>query len=326
VRHAFWLRGDPWDLVVLVDFGAYNLRLARTLRRLGYTRPILYFFPPGAWFDKPKQARAVAKYTTPLTPFEHQRAFYASLGLGVVSFGHPLASLVAPRAPRPPAPPDGGVVAILPGSRAGEIERHMPVLIAACKVLRARRPRVRFVVAAADADGEARIDAELERAFLPPFIVGAPFDELGVTGPPGGRESMAAGASAGTGFDVVRGARAALDEADAAWIASGTAVLEAALREVPAVALYIVSDAQVAIARRIWKRPYITLPNILLGRAVVPECLQEGATPERLANELESALADPAPRLAGLHEVRSALGDDRALERSASFALELARV
>jgi lipid-A-disaccharide synthase len=184
----------------------------------------------------------------------------------------------------------------------------MPVLISACKVLRARRPRVRFVIAAADAAGQERIAEQIERAFLPPFV------------------GSARGASAGTGFEVVRGARAALDEADAAWIASGTAVLEAALREVPAVALYIVSDAQVAIARRIWKRPYITLPNILLDREVVPECLQEGATPEHLARELDAALADPAPRLAGLHEVRAALGDERALERSAAFALELARV
>ncbi|MBD5605416.1 MAG: hypothetical protein IAI48_10040, partial [Candidatus Eremiobacteraeota bacterium] len=94
VRHAVWLRRSPWDLVVLVDFGAFNLRVARALRALGYRRPILYFVPPGAWFDKPKQARAVARDTTALAPFEHQRAFYASLGLPVVWFGHPLASLV----------------------------------------------------------------------------------------------------------------------------------------------------------------------------------------------------------------------------------------
>ena len=308
LRHAFWLRGAPWDLIVLVDFGAFNLRLARTLRQLGYTRPILYFFPPGAWFDKPNQARAVARHTTPLAPFEHQRAFYESLGLTAVSFGHPLASLVAARAPRERAPADGGVVAILPGSRAGEIERHMRTLIAACKTLRARRPRVRFVVAAADAAGEAMIAAELERAFLPPFV------------------SASRTESAGTGFAIVRGANAALDGADAAWIASGTAVLEAALRGVPSVALYIVSDAQVAIARRIWKRKYITLPNILLDREVVPECLQEDATPQRLAEALEAVLADPTSQLAAFADVRAALGDGHALERSAAFALELARV
>ncbi len=309
IRHALWLRRKPWDLVVLIDFGAFNLRLARALRLLGYVRPILYFVPPGAWFDKPAQARAVARDTTPLTPFAHQRDFYAALGLPVVWFGHPLASLVAPREPRPAAPPDGGTVAVLPGSRGGELDRHMPPLLAACKLLRARRPRVRFTFAAADAPAEQRIEADLQRAFLPPYL--GPLRDDG---------------SAGTGFSVVRGARVALDGADAAWIASGTAVLEAALREVPTVALYIVSQAQVRIARRIWKRPYITLPNLLLGHAAVPECLQEDATPERLADELEALLAAPAEALAELRAVRAALGDERALDRSAAFALELASV
>jgi lipid-A-disaccharide synthase len=306
LRHALWIRRAPWDLVVLVDFGAFNLRLARWLRATGYRRPILYFFPPGAWFDKPAQARAVARNTTALTPFEHQRNFYESLGLPVVWFGHPLASLVKPRPPRPAAPPEGGVVAILPGSRAGELTRHLPPLLAACKLLRARRPRVRFAIAAADADAERRIRDELDRSFLPPYVAADP------------------GETAGTGFAIVRGARTALDVADAAWIASGTAVLEAALREVPSVALYIVSDAQVAIARRIWKRPYITLPNILLGRMVVPECLQEEATPQRLADEIAKLLNDPSQQLAAVRELRRKLGDPAALERSAAFALELA--
>lgn len=308
LRHAAWLRAKPWDLVVLIDFGAFNLRLARFLRAVGYRRPILYFVPPGAWFDKPEQAFAVARSTTPLTPFEHQRAFYESLGLPVVYFGHPLVSLVAPRAPLPAAAAGGGVVALLPGSRAGEIERHMPPLLEAAKIVRRSRPAARFVVAASDRDAERMIADALHAAFLPPYVSGA------------------RGGTAGTGFSIVRGSRAALEGADAAWIASGTAVLEAALLEVPCVALYIVSRAQVKIARRIWKLPYITLPNILLARAVVPECLQEDATPERLAAELETLLADPSDQLAGMREVRRSLGDARALERSAAFALGLARV
>jgi lipid A disaccharide synthetase len=167
---------------------------------------------------------------------------------------------------------------------------------------------VRFTFAAADAAAERRIEAELQRAFLPPYL--GPLQD----------------GSAGTGFTVARGAGVALDDADAAWIASGTAVLEAALREVPTVALYIVSQAQVRIARRIWKRPYITLPNLLLGHAAVPECLQDDATPERLADELAALLAAPAEALAELRAVRAALGDERALDRSAAFALELASV
>jgi len=293
-RHALWVRSSPWDLIVLVDFGASNLRFAKTLRLLGYPGPILYFFPPGAWLDRESQARAVARYSVALTPFQHQRDFYESLSLPVAYFGHPLRSLVEPRAPRPPAPPDGGLVALLPGSRRAEIGRHLGRLLKACRVVRAHRPNARFVVSAADADVEGLIAAELKRTF---------FD----------------------GVRIVRGAAAALDVADAAWIASGTAVLEAALREVPTVALYVIEAAQVALAKRILRTPYVTLPNILLGREVVPERLQDDATPERLAEALEDLLRDPAPQLADFRDVRAALGPPDALRRCAAFALALAR-
>jgi lipid-A-disaccharide synthase len=293
-RHALWLRAKPWDLIVLVDFGAYNLRFAKTLRLLGYRRPILYFFPPGAWLDRPAQARAVARYTTALTAFAHQRDFYASLGLPIAYFGHPLVSLVAPRDARPLAPADGGVVALLPGSRRGEIERHVEPLVRAARLVRARRPRVEFVVSAADADADARIARILKGTF---------FD----------------------GLRVVRGARAALDAADVAWVASGTAVLEAALREVPTVALYIIAQAQVKIARRVWNGRFITLPNILLDREIVPELLQDEATPEGLADAALALLDDPAPQREAFRAVRAALGAPDALDRCAAFALEVAR-
>jgi lipid-A-disaccharide synthase len=196
----------------------------------------------------------------------------------------------------------------------------MGPLLAACKVLRRSRPRVRFTIAAADSVTERMIAAELGRAFLPPFVAPARGDlERG-----GSTAHGAAGER--SGFTIARGARAALDDADAAWIASGTAVLEAALREVPAVALYIVSAAQLPIARRIWKRPYITLPNILLDRPVVPECLQDDATPERLADEIDALLRDPAQQLSDVRALRRTLGGEDALVRSAAFALGLARI
>ncbi len=292
-RHALWLRRSPWDLVVLVDFGAYNLRLAKTLRGLRYPGPILYFMPPGAWLDRPRQARAVARYATALTAFEHQRDFYTSLGLPIAYFGHPLVSLVEPRETPPLASPDGGVVALLPGSRRSEIARHMGPLLGACRRLRARRPRVRFLIAAADADARNAIEAECEKVFL-------------------------------DGVRVVRGARAALDPANAAWVASGTAVLEAALREVPTVALYVIAEAQVALARRVWPHPYITLPNIVAGREIVPERLQGDAEPESLAAALDALLRDPAEQLAGMRSLRAALGTAEALPACAAFAVGLA--
>lgn len=293
LRTAFWMRRDPWDLLVLVDFGAFNMRFASFLRFIGYRGAILYFFPPGAWLDDPKRAREVARTTKALTAFEHQRRFYEKLALPIAYFGHPLVSLVHPRARRPAAPPDGGCVALLPGSRAGEIERHMGPLLAAAALVRARRPNVAFVAAAADAISQTAIEAAV--------------------------------AKTGVAVRVVRGVSAAFEEADAAWIASGTAVLEAALREVPAVALYIIKKSQVAIAKRIWHGKYITLPNILLDREIVPELLQDAATPEALADAMLAQLEAPQTQLAGDRELRVRLGNPDALDRCADYAVELAR-
>jgi lipid-A-disaccharide synthase len=293
-RAAFRLWARPVDVVVMVDFGAFNLRLAELLRRRGYEGPIVYFFPPGAWLDNAKQARAVAGVTQALTPFAHQRDFYRSLGLPVAYFGHPLVSLVAARAALPPAPADGGTIALLPGSRRAELTRHVPVLLAACRLVLTQRPRARFVLGAADGDAE-RISRELAARF------------------------------GDVPLDIVKGARAALDRADAAFVASGTAVLEAALREVPCVSLYVTSDAQAKIARRVYRRRFITLPNILLDRALVPELLQEDATPVRLAVAIGELLADPGAQLAGMREMRALLGPPDALARCAEFVAEIVR-
>jgi lipid-A-disaccharide synthase len=292
-RTAIALRTHPYDLIVLVDFGAFNLRLARMIRTLGSSTPILYYFPPGAWFDDPARARKVAELSDALTAFAHQRDFYRSWGLPITWQGHPLVSTIAARPERPPAPAGGGVVALLPGSRAGEIARHTPRLLNALALLREKRPDVTAVLAAVDAAAYAAFE-ELLRLRSP----------LPVT--------------------IVRSAREALACADAAAVASGTAVLEAALLEVPTIAMYVLSDAQAKIARRVYKRTYVSLPNLVLNEPVVPELLQEGATPQALADALEAALAAPGAQLADFRRLRTALGPPDTLERCARFALRLA--
>jgi len=294
VRHLVRLRRNPADLIVLVDFGAFNVRFAGFLHAIGYRGPMLYLLPPGAWFDNPRLARAVARHARPLTAFAHQRDFYRSLDLEIAYFGHPLVSLVAPRPARTAPPPDGGTVALLPGSRRGEIARHLPRLVAAAQFVRERRPRAAFVVSAADSAAEA---------FLRERLGGTPLADA----------------------TILRGAAPALDAADAAWIASGTAVLEAALREVPCVALYVVGPLQALISQRIRRMRYVTLPNLLLEREAVPERLQTAATPRALADALLPMLDDPAPAIEALRAVRTTLGNPDALDRCARFALEVAR-
>lgn len=282
------------DLVVLVDFGAFNLRLAKTLRRLKYAGPILDVFPPATWLDNAKKAREVSAVAVPLTAFEHQSTFYKSLGAPIVYFGHPLAGQYRARPPRSAPPADAGTVALLPGSRAGELRFHVPVLLEAYALLKQRRPQLRAVFGAADDRGAAHVRREMKQRAI-------------------------------GDIDVAYGVSAAIEDADAAWVASGTAVLETVLSGVPAVTLYIVTPVLAKHARTMIKHRFITLPNLVLKRELVPELLQEQATPQRLADEMEGVLRDPAQQYAQFGALREALGPSDALARCAAFAVALAR-
>ena len=287
------LKTQP-DLIVLVDFGGFNLRLAQWLRHNGYRKPILDLFPPGTWLDNAEKARNVAAVAYPVTAFEHQYDFYRGLGCRVEYFGHPLASRYAMRPLRDPPPADGGTVAMLPGSRAGELRRHLPVMGATLRTLQRRRPSLRGVFGAADDRAERTIRSAIAR------------DQLRNAG-------------------VARGVAAAVGDADAAIVASGTAVLESALLGIPAVAVYVIPRVLIRYGHRMIKHRFITLPNLVLGREVVPELLQERATPPALANAIESLMSDPAPQYEEFLQLRAALGPADALERAARYAVELAR-
>ncbi len=292
---AYIARTKP-DLVILVDFGGFNVRIAGQLRsRYRYAGPILDCFPPGAWLDSEKTARAVSSLVVPLTAFRHQYEFYKRLELPVAYFGHPLVAQYPLRAPRPTAPERGGTVAILPGSRSAEISRHLPRLLEAFRLLQQRRPELRAIIGASDTAAERRIRVALRHPDLERVT-------------------------------VVSGLQAAIADADAAWIASGTAVLEAALCGVPSIALYVASPALAAYARRVLRMPYVALPNLVLDAPVVPEFLQDAATPQRLADAMEAILEDPSAQRAEFARLRSALGPDNALQSWAKFAFGLAQV
>jgi len=291
---AWHLRRCAPDLIVLVDFGAFNLRLARLLRALRYRGPVLYYFPPGAWLDNEQQACAVAATATALTPFLHQRDFYRSHGLPIAFFGHPMTSIYSMRCePRAPSC-DGGTVAVLPGSRRGELFLHLPVLLEAIRELRAIRPKARFLIVAADADA---------RRFIGKMLASRDAETI----------------------SVVDGVQEAFACADAAWIASGTAVLQAALCGVPAISLYILPKATARIARRVYRGRFVTIPNLVLQRAVIPEFLQEAATAKNLTFAMDALLQDPRAQYNELEKLRPALGPQDALSKCAAFALTLAQ-
>jgi lipid-A-disaccharide synthase len=287
------MRSKP-DLVILVDFGAFNLRLAKRLRAIRYKGAVLDVFPPATWLDRESTAREVAAAAMPLTAFEHQRDFYRSLGLPIAYFGHPLASQYTMRAPREAPPAGDGVVAILPGSRGTELRHHGPALYAAYKELKQRRPQLRGIVGAADESAERALRTAAAREGL-------------------------------RDLEFVRGTHAAIEHADAAWVASGTAVLECALSGVPAVALYIIAPSLVKHARRVYSGRFITIPNLVLNREIIPELLQDAATPDALARAMDAVLADPRRQYDEFTQLRQALGPPDALDKCAAFAVQLAR-
>ncbi len=295
-RTALHIVAKKPDLVVLVDFGAFNMRLAKSLRRrLGYGGPVMYLFPPATWLDNENVALAVSTMTVPVTAFAHQYDFYKSLRLPIMFFGHPLATQYEERAARPAPPADAGTIALLPGSRAGELRYHVPAMLGALRILRESRPKLRAVFGAADRHGRRTIERAIKRAKL-------------------------------DGVDVANGTVEALSDADAAFVKSGTAVLETVLSGVPAVAIYIIRPELVKHARRIYSGKFITLPNLVLDRELVPELLQDDATPERLAAEMDDILHDPSKQYAQFAEVREKLGPPNALDACAKFAVALAKV
>lgn len=289
------MRKRPSRVFIPVDAGAINLRLIRWLRDGDYRDPIIYYFPPGAWLDDLEQAKAVARLTTPLTPFTHQRDFYAAHGLDVAWFGHPLVSVIPERSTQPDA--NAPSIAVLPGSRREEVERHIEVLARCAHQLSKHLP-VSFCCAAAT---DARV--EQTRALWRRY---------------GGPEPLS---MSRTGVvDTVQ--RATL-----AWTSSGTAALEAALAGVPQIVFYRVSPTQYQIAKKRLPKHLlesIALPNLVLERTAVPELLQANFTPDRLA-ELTLSLLERAEardaQLAAYREMRTKLGPSDALERIAAFVV-----
>lgn len=280
------------DLIVLVDFGAFNVRLVAELRdKHRYRGAILYLFPPGAWLDHPRPARFVAARANALTGFAHQAAFYRGLGLPISYFGHPLAPRYRTRHPRPAPPLDAGSIALLPGSRREELRRLLPRLRDALLLLRRTRPHLKARIGASD-------DAARAYAWKT-------FDGV-------------------ANVEVCNGLADAIENVDAAWVASGTAVLESALANVPTVSLYAISPLLAGHARRLMKSRFITIPNLVLNRELVPELLQDDATPQRLADAMEALLRDPERWYRDASGLRDALGMPDALDRCAQYALALA--
>jgi lipid-A-disaccharide synthase len=265
------MRGAKPDVFVGIDAPEFNLNLAPALHAAGI-RTVQYVSPQ-VWAWRRGRARKMARYldlVLCVLPFE--RAVYDDVGLRAVFVGHPLADQL-PLSPDMPAarnelglPADAPVVAVLPGSRVGEVSRLAADFAGAIAWLAGRRPGLRFVAPLADAATRAIFERALAQQ-----ADGIPVQLLD------GR------------------ARTALTAANVALVASGTATLETLLCKRPMVVAYRLG-ALTAFALRglgLLKSAYFAQPNLLAGRLVVPELAQGDVTPERLGREIERWLDDP---------------------------------
>jgi lipid-A-disaccharide synthase len=255
-------------LAILVDFPGFHLRLARHLRRRGVRN--LYFIAPQFWAWRPWRVRVVRRrFERALCIFPFETKFYREHGVNAEYIGHPLAGRVAPSIPRDEfrarlhLDSSRPVVALLPGSRPREVAHNLPPLLEACREL-ARTRGAQFVLAAAPG---------LPEATLAPAVQAG----LGIR------------VSSGATYDV-------LAAADVAVVSSGTATVEAALCGAPTVVVYRVSSMTAAVARPLIRTPYFAMVNLIAGRSIVPELIQEAFTGPAVARQVGRLLDSPAER------------------------------
>jgi lipid-A-disaccharide synthase len=288
------------DVFVAVDFPDFNFRLMAALHRLGI--PIVYYVSPQLWAWRPGRMQTMKRLVDRvLVIFPFEEALYRREGVDAQFVGHPLVDLAQPTESRAaflgghgldPARP---TVALLPGSRPNEVHRILPTIAAAVPLVAARVPGVQFVVAAAPNLARDLFEP-FERLTPTPVVVPGRADDV-------------------------------LASSDVVVTASGTATVQAALHERPMVVVYRLSELTYRLGKPFVKVDTYAMANLVAGRRVVPELIQEGFTPERVADETVSFLTDSGRHVAvreALREVRTRLGAPGASGRAAAAILEVA--
>lgn len=293
------LRHRRPDLVILVDFPDFNLRLARRAFRFGI--PVVYFISPQVWAWRAGRIRSIVKYVRRLLViFPFEEGFYRDRGVEALYVGHPLLDRLASspsmdearrRLELEGAAP---VLGLLPGSRAGELTRHLPILLRSAKQLMTEQSDLRVVIAAAD---------------------GLPLDLIGsfLT-----REAVVARVVQGRTYEVMAAS-------DLLLVASGTATIEAAIIGTPMVIVYRLAFLSWLLGRLLIKVPYIGMVNLVAGRRVAPELIQFHATPEQIAGEARRLLLSAEQRRQmrrELQQMRDRLGPPGAVGRTVDAILE----
>jgi lipid-A-disaccharide synthase len=294
------LLNDPPELLILIDYPGFNLRLAKVAKKAGIK--VLYYISPQIWAWRQGRVKKIARlvdHMAVILPFE--ALFYQQAGVPVTFVGHPMLDLVNVTMDRSAAAssfgldPSRRIVGLFPGSRRNETERLLPVIIAAAGRLKERFPGIQFILPLA---------STLHSDDIVPLLTAAGLD-VTIT-----RDRI---------HDMIRAC-------DAVISVSGTVTLEIALVGTPMVIIYKLSPLTYQLAKRLVKVPNIGLCNIVAGETMVKELIQDAANPEMVEKEISRILSDPVydgairHRLAG---VWSKLGCGGASRNVAKLLLSL---
>ncbi|MBR3623022.1 MAG: lipid-A-disaccharide synthase, partial [Selenomonadaceae bacterium] len=278
----------------------FNWRLAKKAKALGVK--IFSYIPPSAWAWRRGRAKDCARIADEFVAiFPHELEPYEEAGAKISFLGNPLVDTVVPTMAKETAKRyfgvgDEPVVLLLPGSRLQEIRRIFPIMLKAAKLLLEYRPDTKFFLPVAD-----NIDEKLLQSYIDEANISAKFT----------REKR---------YDLMH-------IGDFALATSGTVVMEAALLELPCVALYKMSAFNYFIARLFVHVEYFTLPNLLLQKRAIPELLQEEVTSENIFSEAKKLYVGEAERMNVISDLKAAkvvLGESGATKRIAKKILDVA--
>jgi lipid-A-disaccharide synthase len=293
------LREERPDLLILIDFPDFNMRLARVAKDLNV--PVLYYITPQVWAWRKRRIAKIARSVDRVAVvFPFEAPLYERAGVRADFVGHPLLDVAHVTRSREETlrrlglDPSRRTITLLPGSRRREVEFHLTPMLEAAAILGREMP-LQFVLVRASTVDRALLQASLSRA--------------------GAGVSL----SDGDTYNVVHAS-------DLVWTASGTATLETALMLKPMIIVYRLARLTYALARLLVRVNFIGMANIIAGEKVVPELIQGEMTAERIVAESKTILNDARLRermIAKLTEVRDKLGSPGAAGRVADIALAM---
>ncbi|MFH1245136.1 MAG: lipid-A-disaccharide synthase [Candidatus Omnitrophota bacterium] len=288
---------DPPAAVILVDYPGFNLKLAQELKKRHI--PVIYYISPQIWAWWPGRIKTIQQAVDKmLVVFKFEEALYKKHGIDVSFVGHPLLDTAYPAIPREELLTKLGlshqkIIGIMPGSRRGEVERILPVLLQSAKIIQDRIPRIQFVLLKAPQLGKEYYESKIKISGVPVTL-------------------------------CANQTRDFLNLCDFVLAASGTATLETAIMQRPMVIVYKVSFLNWLIAKQLIRLPYIGLVNVVAGRKIVPEFVQFQAQP-RLIAQAALEILDNREKLNQmqneLRKVRESLGTPGASQRAAEIIL-----